>query len=189
MLVKGSRDVNCLRDTSQIDAVENKKRNGLKDQSGEGFRHLIMEAGGKTMEYKRFGDTVVLRILRGEEIHAAIQAVATKEKIQLATVQGIGACDYVKLGLYKVEHKQYFALEFTGEMELTSLLGNITTKEGQYYGHLHATLGLEDGSVVGGHLSEGRISATCEVFIRIIDGQVDRFLDETTGINLMKFDA
>ena len=45
----------------------------------------------------------------------------------------------------------------------------------------------EKGQTVGGHLNSARISATCEMFIYIIDGEVDRFKDESTGLNLFKF--
>jgi predicted DNA-binding protein with PD1-like motif len=43
------------------------------------------------------------------------------------------------------------------------------------------------GNVVCGHLNEATVSVTCEMFIRIIDGEVGRFKDEETGINLFKF--
>jgi predicted DNA-binding protein with PD1-like motif len=41
--------------------------------------------------------------------------------------------------------------------------------------------------VIGGHLNQARISVTCEMFIHILDGQVDREKDPETGINLLKF--
>ena len=39
------------------------------------------------MEYKRFHDTIVVRIDRGEEILTQLKEVALKEKITLANVQ------------------------------------------------------------------------------------------------------
>ena len=45
----------------------------------------------------------------------------------------------------------------------------------------------ESGAVVGGHLNSARVSATCEMVIRVIDGAVDRFKDDVTGLNLFKF--
>ena len=40
----------------------------------------------------------------------------------------------------------------------------------------------------GGHLNEARISATCEIFVRRIEGHVGRMRDAVTGLNLYKFD-
>jgi len=61
------------------------------------------------------------------------------------------------------------------------------TKDGEYYSHLHISAGDESGRVFGGHLNEAHISATAEVVIRMINGEVDRFYDDATGLNLFKF--
>lgn len=58
---------------------------------------------------------------------------------------------------------------------------------GQFYCHLHMSAGNENGEVFGGHLNRAMISATCEMIIQIIDGCVDRKLDEDTGLNLFEF--
>ena len=72
-------------------------------------------------------------------------------------------------------------------MEITSLLGTITEKEGEPYLHLHINLCREDMSVIGGHLNECRISATCEMVVRKLDGAVGRRLDSEVGLNLFAF--
>lgn len=140
------------------------------------------------MEYRRFGDSLVVRVDRGEELLSALEKVAVQEKIKLATVQGIGACDRVKISLYNVAERSYNPNELHEELELTSLNGNITTKDGEYYGHYHATFGRADGTVMGGHLNEAYISGTGEIFIHMISGELDRTKDETeTGLNLFDF--
>ena len=59
---------------------------------------------------------------------------------------------------------------------------------GETYLHLHINLCREDMSVIGGHLNECRVSATCEMFVRKLEGAVERKLDEAvTGLNLYKF--
>lgn len=77
--------------------------------------------------------------------------------------------------------------EFKGCFEIVSLTGTVNTKGGKYYSHLHISAGDESGRVFGGHLNEAHISATAEVVIRIINGEVDRFYDDATGLNLFKF--
>ena len=59
------------------------------------------------MEYKRSGNTYIIRIDRGEEIIEKLLAVVKKENIKLAHVEAIGACDYVKVGLFDVIEQKY----------------------------------------------------------------------------------
>ena len=59
---------------------------------------------------------------------------------------------------------------------------------GAYYAHLHMSAGNDKGEVFGGHLNLALISATCEMVIRVIDGQIDRYHDEEIGLNLFKLD-
>ena len=70
---------------------------------------------------------------------------------------------------------------------IVSLTGTVNTMNGEYYSHLHMSAANESGAVVGGHLNAARVSATCEMVIRVIDGAVDRFKDDVTGLNLFKF--
>ena len=43
------------------------------------------------MDYKRFDDTILVRMDRGEEIVEQVKAVALKEHVTLASVQALGA--------------------------------------------------------------------------------------------------
>ena len=140
------------------------------------------------MEYRKFNDTYIVRIQRGEEILTQLTELCRKEKITLAAVEGIGAADRVVMGLYNVEEQVYHKTELTGEMEITSLLGNISEMNGGPYLHLHINVAGADGITRGGHLNEAVISATCEISIRCIDGHVGRERSEEIGINLYKFD-
>lgn len=59
--------------------------------------------------------------------------------------------------------------------------------DGEFYTHMHMSCGDEKGQVVGGHLNRAVVSATCEIFIYVIDGEVDRIKDEEVGLNIFKF--
>ena len=43
------------------------------------------------------------------------------------------------------------------------------------------------GKVIGGHLNEAVVSATCELFVRKVEGHVGRRLDPETGLNIFDF--
>ena len=134
------------------------------------------------MDYRKFGDTVVARFDRGEEFTSSLQELCEKENIKLASVSAIGALNAFTAGVYMVDEKRYVK-----NFEIVSLTGTVNTKGGKYYSHLHISAGDESGRVFGGHLNEAHISATAEVVIRMINGEVDRFYDDATGLNLFKF--
>lgn len=139
------------------------------------------------MDYRRFGSDIVARIDRGEEILAQVKEIALREQIALASVQALGAVDDFTVGVFKTDEKQYLSNRFTGAFEIVSLTGSINTMDGAFYTHLHMSAGNEKGEVFGGHLNRAVVSATCEMMIHVIDGRVDRFHDEDTGLNLFLF--
>ena len=140
------------------------------------------------MDFRKFNDTYVIRMDRGEEILSTLTELCRKEQITLGSVSALGAADHAVIGLYDVGARQYHRHSFDEPMEITSLVGSISTKEGEPYLHLHINLCREDMSVIGGHLNECRISATCEMIVRQLDGIVERKLDEAeTGLNLYEF--
>lgn len=139
------------------------------------------------MEYRRFNNTIVARIDRGEEILAQIKELALKENIKLAHVSALGATNNFTVGVYKVNEKKYYKNHFVGDFEIVSLTGTINTMNHEFYTHIHMSAGNDSGEVFGGHLNEAVVSATCEMVITIIDGEVERFLDDETGLNLFLF--
>ena len=80
-------------------------------------------------------------------------------------LQAIGAVDRAVVGLYDVGEKVYHKKEFTEPMELTSLLGTVTEKDGKPYLHVHITASRRDYTCVGGHLLDAKISGACELTV------------------------
>lgn len=138
------------------------------------------------MKYKRFGEDIAVRLEVGEEVVASLAEIAEREGVTFAEVSGIGAADEFDVSVYDVKAKVYFDNEFREPMEITSLLGTVSEKDGAPYIHIHATAGRADGTVIGGHLKRAVISATCELVLHTVYGRVPRFYDERTGLNLME---
>ncbi|MDD6234929.1 MAG: DNA-binding protein [Lachnospiraceae bacterium] len=139
------------------------------------------------MDYRRFGQKIVARIDKGEEILEKIKEIALKENIKSAGINALGATNNFTVGVYNVDEKKYYANEFKGAFEIVSLTGTINTMNGEFYTHIHMSAGNDKGEVFGGHLNKAFVSATCEMVIDIIDGGVDRIYDEETGLNILKF--
>jgi hypothetical protein len=139
------------------------------------------------MEYRKFDNTYLVRMDRGEEILEQVKVLALKENIKLATVQALGAVNDFTVGVFRTSEKKYDANSFQGNYEIVSLTGTINTMNGEFYTHLHMSAGDETGRVVGGHLNRAMVSATCEMVVTVIPGTVDRAFSEEIGLNLLKF--
>ena len=139
------------------------------------------------MEYKRFDDTLVLRLDKGEEICASLLALAEREKIGLAEISGLGAVDALTLSVYDHEARHFNIHELTGPHEIAGLVGTITTCDGAPYPHVHISAANARSQVVGGHLNRGVISVTGEIVVRVIHGAVERRMNPEIGIKVMEF--
>lgn len=140
------------------------------------------------MEYKRFGEKLVLRIDRGEDIVTKLKELCALENISLGSVSGIGAVMETEIGIFNVDTKEYFSKKVEGLYEVSNLTGNISQMNGETYLHLHITIGdVKKNEVYAGHLNRAVVGATAEIIVSVIDGQVDRQKDENIGLNLFKF--
>ena len=138
------------------------------------------------MEYRKFGNTIFARIDRGEEILEKLKEISVKENIKLAHVSALGATNDFTVGVFNVDEKKYYANSFSGNFEIVSLTGTVTTMDGEFYAHLHMSAGNDMGEVFGGHLNRAMVSATCEMVVTVIDGEIDRYADPDVGLNLLK---
>ena len=136
------------------------------------------------MQYKKTDNVIIVRLGPKEEILSSLRKIAERENIRLAEVSAIGATCEFTAGVYDLKEKVFKPVHFQGTYEITSLLGSITLMNGQPYIHVHINAADEKGNAVGGHLSSCTISATCEMFIKVYEGEVSRVYDEATGLNI-----
>lgn len=139
------------------------------------------------MDYRKFNHDYVVRIDKGEDVIESLTKLCVEEDIKLASVSGIGATDKVIIGLFNTQEKKYYKTEYEGDYEITGLTGNISTMNGKEYLHLHANISDQQNRTYGGHLNYMRISGTCEVFIKVYEGTIDREYSDDIGLNLIKF--
>ncbi len=140
------------------------------------------------MEYRRFGDTLVIRMDRGEEVCGTLAGICEKEGVALAEVSALGAVDRAEMAIYDVPTRTFFRRTFEGPMEIGSLTGSVTRKDGKPYLHLHGTVCDSELNAHGGHIVALRVSATCEMIVRAFPGAVGRRMDEEIGLNVFRFE-
>lgn len=139
------------------------------------------------MEYRVFDETIVLRLEKGEEVIESIKNLCEKEDIKAGSISGLGASNHVVVGLFKVGEKKYYSNTFEEDFEITNLTGNISRMNDEVYLHIHGTFADIEGKCIGGHLNKAIISATSEIIITKINGDIDRSFSQEIGLNLIKF--
>ena len=139
------------------------------------------------MEYRKFGDTYIVRMDPGEEILTQLKVFAEAEGVKLASITGLGAVKDFTVGVFDPGAKVYQSNRFQGVYEIVSLVGTINTKDGDFYCHLHMCAGDQEGHAFGGHLNEAVISATCELTVTCLPGRTDRAFSDEVGLNLISF--
>ena len=139
------------------------------------------------MEYRRFGDTYIVRMDPGEEILKELKVFAEKEEVKLASVTALGAVKDFTVGVFDTNAKVYKSNRFQGVYEIVSLVGSINTMNDAFYCHLHMCAADQEGHAFGGHLNEAVISATCEMVVTCLPGRTDRVFSDEVGLNLISF--
>jgi len=136
------------------------------------------------MKYKVEGNKVLVSLEKGDEIFDSIHTVINETEIKFGWINGIGAVEDITLGSYSAEIKDYIKKEFKGEFELTSLVGNISTKNGNPFIHIHVNVSDQECNAYGGHLFSGTITATGELIIFLSDSVINRKESSDIGLYL-----
>ena len=89
------------------------------------------------------------------------------------------------MGFYNAERKDYDRIPIQEETEVLTFLGNLSVTDEGPRVHAHVTLSRHDGSAVGGHLFEGRVGATMELFVDEEPGELRRVPDPGAGLPLL----
>ena len=127
------------------------------------------------MRYKRFGNTVYIRLETSENILETLQEICRKEKIYLGTVEGFGGVSYLKMGIWNNGANQYDYMEAENRsMEILNLSGNISMQDNSPVLHVHVTAADYKFHVFGGHLVKGIVKNLAEITIHADEGSVNR---------------
>jgi uncharacterized protein len=113
----------------------------------------------------------------------------TRRKITGASVSAIGAFSQAKVGWFDLAAKKYRPIDVNEQCEVLSLMGDVAQgDDGQASLHLHAVLGLQDGSLRGGHFLSGSVQPTLEVTIMETVVHLRRQKRSDLGIALIRMD-
>jgi hypothetical protein len=126
-----------------------------------------MAPGLKATELNPKVRSFQLVFAKGDEVDAGLAEFAVKNHLTVAHFTALGAFDSAVIGWFDPDKKAYKTMKLNEEMEVTSLVGNITRdRNGNPVVHAHCVVSLlRNGAVYAGHLIEGHISLTMQMYL------------------------
>ncbi len=132
------------------------------------------------------------RIERGEEVVAALRALARFENIDAGFVRAQGAIEEAELAAYDGARRGYVpAGELAGPAELVSLQGNVSLEGGTPDVRLWAVLAVDWRAQAPPRLTAGFLVRAQAVYVEFAidvydDGDLERLADPSTGVPLWR---
>jgi predicted DNA-binding protein with PD1-like motif len=123
---------------------------------------------------------------KGDETVGCLKRFALQHRLYAAQLTAIGAFERGSLGFYDLDRKDYLRNDFDEQVELVSLIGDVSLDGDEPKVHAHVTLGRRDGSTLGGHLLEGVVRPTLEVIVTESPGYLRRQFDPESGLSLIR---
>ncbi len=143
---------------------------------------LVAESAGQR--------TFIVVLDPGEEAFATLTSFAADHSIGGASLTAIGAFERATVGWFDFEEKDYRRIPVLEQCEVLSAIGGIAMGDnGKPSLHVHAVLGLRDGTTRGGHLVHGLVRPTLEVTVVEVPAHLRRRKRPELGIALIDLDS
>lgn len=156
-----------------------------------------MNGDGYLYKEYRQGRRFILKLLPGEQLVDVLSRFAQRERITHAVIiSAIGSVKNVRLNDIKsgarlpITAARLTPHAVEGPLELLGLTGNLLPDEsGVPVCHLHIIASKSSGDVVGGHMQDAEVFATCEIVIaeQLVEG-LSRQRSEAAGTANIFFD-
>ena len=124
----------------------------------------------------------------GDEAVSVLTEFARSERLEAAQITAVGAFEHAIVGWFDRAARDYRRIPVDEQCELLSLIGDVAEGQDGPILHVHAVLGLSDGTTRGGHLLEGRVFPTLEAVVTETPAQLRKVLRPDIGIALIDLD-
>jgi len=136
------------------------------------------------------GRQFIIKIKPGEKLRDRLSAFALQSGVKNAVIiSAVGSVRHaffrgIKAGAKRpITEPRMRQHQMDGPLELLGLEGNLITDDrGEIDCHLHIMLGKSSGDVVGGHLFDAEVFASCEILLTemVVQG-VERHISKSAG--------
>ena len=127
----------------------------------------------------------VVVLATGEEVVRNLTLFASNERLAASEFTAIGAFQRAVVAYFDWESKRYSPIPIDEQVEVLSLIGDITIDGQSPKIHAHVVVGKRDGSAHGGHLMEGHVRPTLEVVVTELPRHLHRKHDAASGLALI----
>ena len=124
----------------------------------------------------------------GDEAVSALMQFARSERLEAAQITAVGAFEHATVGWFDRAARDYRRIQVDEQCELLSLIGDVAAGQDGPVVHVHAVLGLADGTTRGGHLLEGRVFPTLEAVVTETPARLRKVMRPDIGIALIDLD-
>lgn len=121
-----------------------------------------------------------------DDVLGALQRLCDGEQLLTARLSGIGGFRSATVGYYDMDEQRYEAIHVNEQVEVLSMLGNVTAYQGRPKIHAHCVLGHRDGRTTGGHLLAGIVRPTLELLVEELPAVLHRRDRPEIGIPLIE---
>ncbi|CAJ53556.1 PPC domain-containing DNA-binding protein [Haloquadratum walsbyi] len=137
------------------------------------------------MHYREVDTTqeFLLRLETGADWRTEIEEFAELKNIDAAWFNAMGAVQDAEVWFYDHTETEYNSVNFDEPLEIAACIGNISMLDDERFAHTHAVLSRPSGQALAGHLNAGTVFAG-EVYLRVLDTDLVREYDETTGLDV-----
>ena len=129
--------------------------------------------------------TFVVVLATGEEAVKALTSFAVDQRLAASHFTAIGAFSRAVVAYFDWSAKQYRHMSIGEQVEVLSLIGDITIEDNKPKLHAHVVVGKADATAHGGHLIEASVRPTLEIVVTETPRPLHRRFDPESGLALI----
>jgi hypothetical protein len=143
-----------------------------------GMKARLLSENGGVKNY-------VIVLATGDEVMSGLSDFARENKVTSARFTAIGAFSHATVAWFDGTRKEYKLIPIEQQVELVSMIGDITLVNDKPAVHAHVSVASSDGTVRGGHLINAFVFPTLELFMTIYPTPLHKQPDKATGLELI----
>jgi predicted DNA-binding protein with PD1-like motif len=129
--------------------------------------------------------TFAVVLSTGDETMSTLLEFATDRRLRATQFTAIGAFSRVVVAYFDWTTKEYRHIPVDEQVEVLSLVGDISIDDGKPKVHAHIVVGKADATAHGGHLIEGLVRPTLEIVLTEAPRHLQRRHDPVSGLALV----
>jgi len=129
--------------------------------------------------------TFVIVLATDDEAVKSLTSFAVNQRLAASHFTAIGAFSRAVVAYFDWSAKQYRHISIDEQVEVLSLMGDVTIEDGKPKVHAHVVLGKADATAHGGHLIEASVRPTLEIVVTETPRPLHRRFDPTSGVALI----